>query len=161
MGSNSNHTAIRTRGQSFVLRALVFALLVGTASPRRVDASHDRAGIRDLIPEFNAICTQLDQSRRALATGALNEEEFVDRILDLFVRTDSLGSILSERCPAPFRDLGTFALDRSIRFLKSSLRENYEGIVGRNGYRFVSADVALRAAEAWRNAITFPEAVSP
>jgi hypothetical protein len=161
MEANPRFFAFRTRGQNLLLRGLVLALLIASASPRRTNAAGERVGILDLVPEFNAICVELEQSRRALATGALDDEEFIDQILDLYVRVDSLGALLAERSPSPRADIATFALDRSIRFLKNSLRENYEGIVGRNGNRFVSADVAQRAAEAWRNAITLPEAVAP
>ena len=40
-----------------------------------------------------------------------------------------------------------------------SLRENYEGIVEGNGYRFVTADLAFKAAEAWKGSMV--EQVTP
>jgi hypothetical protein len=160
MQSSRRRIALRTCGRDLVLRGLVVALLIAAASPRRAQSASERSGILDLVPEFNAVCAELDQSRRALAAGALDDDGFIDRILDLYVRADSLGVLLAARTASSRLDLGTFALDRSIKFLKSSLRENYEGIVGRNGYSFVSADVAFRAAQAWRDAITIPQAAA-
>jgi hypothetical protein len=51
------------------------------------------------------------------------------------------------------RQAGTplFAMDRGLRYLIESLRENYVGIVRRNGLSFVEADRALQAAVAWRS----------
>ena len=42
------------------------------------------------------------------------------------------------------------ALARGLRYLKASLRANYEGIAGGNGYSFVTADLDFKAALAWR-----------
>jgi hypothetical protein len=44
-------------------------------------------------------------------------------------------------------------MGHSLRYLIDSLRENYVGIVGRNGISFVTADQALQAAVAWRSGV--------
>jgi len=104
-----------------------------------------------MIPEFNRICADLVRARDGLLGGALDERSFADRVLALFVAADSLRAAL-DAGPANQR-LRTFALDRGLRFLIESLRENYVGIVAKDGLRFVSADQALQAALAWRSSV--------
>ena len=80
----------------------------------------------------------------------LDESAFGDRILDLFVRADSISTLFDGRVPPPRRGGPAVALEWALKYLRESLRENYVGIVEGNGYRFVTADIALRAAKAWQ-----------
>ena len=68
-------------------------------------------------------------------------------------------SLLHQRFPIRRSPSSSFALDFALRHLTQSLRENYEAIVEKNGFRFLTADVALKAAHAWRSGVT--EAGSP
>ena len=140
------------------------AVLVGAtmvlllAAPMPLWAGRGDPPHTPLLTEFNAICTELGTAREQLARGVLHDEEFADKILDLFVRADSLATILCEDPARARRDLGTFALKKSVLYLIESLRENYVGIVGQNGVRFVEADLALKAAVAWRSGASSPSA---
>jgi len=139
-----------------VLVGAAMILLLETPAPlwaKGVDSSGT-----PLLNEFNAICAELGAARDQLAKGSLHDEEFTDKILDLFVRADSLATILCEDPARARRDLGTFALKKSVLYLIESLRENYVGIVGQNGVRFVEADLALKAAVAWRSGASSPSA---
>jgi len=139
-----------------VLVGAAMMLLLATPAPplaRAGDSSRT-----PLLTEFNAICAELGTARDQLARGALHDEEFADKILDLFVRADSLATILCEDPARARRDLGTFAFKKSVLYLIESLRENYVGIVGQNGVRFVEADQALKAAVAWRSSASSPSA---
>lgn len=109
------------------------------------------ADLTAMIPEFSRICSELAGARDGLLAGVLDERSFADRVLALFVAADSLRAAL-DAGPANQR-LRAFALDRGLRFLIQSLRENYVGIVSKDGLRFVSADQALRAALAWRSSV--------
>jgi len=112
--------------------------------------------------EFRQICSELDAARGGLRAATLTSEEFADRVLDLFVRADSL----SQRVPRGgwIRGTGpgageTFALSRALRYLIEALRENYVGIAAGNGVNFVEADRAYQAAVAWRS--SFETAYAP
>ena len=110
----------------------------------------------DELAAFFELDTRLFEARGD--RGVLHDEEFADKILDLFVRADSLATILCEDPARARRDIGTFALKKSVLYLIESLRENYVGIVGQNGVRFVEADLALKAAVAWRSGASSPSA---
>jgi hypothetical protein len=106
---------------------------------------------------FTRVCADLSSARAELQQGTRSEDAFADRVLELFARADSLRDALEVTPPA--REPGqTQALDRGVRYLIVSLRENYLGIVERDGLRFVSADQAFRAAVGWRNQIATAEA---
>ena len=130
-------------------------LLLATPTPLWAGGDPSRA---PLLIEFNAICTELGAARDDLSRGALRDDDFADKILDLFVRADSLATILRDASPGARRDLGSFALQKGVLYLIESLRENYVGIVGQNGVRFVEADQALKAAVAWRSGVSSPAA---
>jgi hypothetical protein len=132
-------------------------LLLAVPAPLLASGTAPRS---TLLTEFNAICDELGEARDQLAQGSLCDDDFADRILDLFVRADSLAGILGATSPASRGDLGSFALQKGVLYLIESLRENYVGIVGRNGVRFVEADQALKAAVAWRSGAPSP-AVAP
>lgn len=104
------------------------------------------------VPEFNRICAELTRTRADLGSGLLADEEFAERILGLFVDADSLQVALRTAWPGA-RHAGTpfFAMERGLRYLIESLRENYVGIAEQNGWSFVEADRALQAAVAWRS----------
>jgi hypothetical protein len=107
-----------------------------------------------MLAEFNRICNDLVRAREELRLGSLDEDSFASRVLDLFVAADSLGVLVQSWSPASRRFGGTnFAMDRGLRFLIESLRENYVGIVARNGVSFLAADRALQAAVAWRSGV--------
>jgi hypothetical protein len=99
---------------------------------------------------FTQVCSELSSARMELREGHLNECSFADRVVELFAQADSLRATL-ESMPSGRRPGPVWALDRGIHYLILSLRENYVGIVERDGLRFVSADQALKAAVAWRS----------
>jgi hypothetical protein len=103
-----------------------------------------------VVADFNRICSELDRARGRLSTGAMTDEEFADRILDLFVQADSLSQLVPRGgwIQGSSNRGGTFALSRALRYLIESLRENYVGIAARN-----EADRAYQAAVAWRSGI--------
>jgi len=141
-------TARVRKGTAF-LPAFAFTFLL-TATTPGIGSGEDGASIRGLVHEFNSICADLQTARCDLQMGTVDQTAFGDRILELFVRADSITTLLDRLAPAP-RPIGpAFALEWALRHLRESLRENYEGIVERNGYRFVTADLALKAAEAWQ-----------
>lgn len=137
---------LRTRGARTSL--LVLAILCA-APTSAFGENHDPASF---VPEFNRICSELARTRADLGAGTLGDEDFADRILALFVAADSMQVALRAAWPGA-RQAGTplFAMDRGLRYLIESLRENYVGIVRRNGLSFVEADRALQAAVAWRS----------
>lgn len=104
------------------------------------------------VPEFTRICTELTRTRAALGTGILRDEDFAEKILALFVDADSLQLALRTTWPGASK-AGTpvFALERGLRYLIVSLRENYVGIASQDGWSFVEADRALQAAVAWQS----------
>ena len=138
-----------------VLIGVAMILLLAVPTPALANGHAPRA---TMLTEFNAICAELGEARDQLARGALGDEDFADRILDLFVRADSLAGLLGAGAPTARGDLGSFALQKGVLYLIESLRENYVGIVGRNGVRFVEADQALKAAVAWRSGAPSPTA---
>jgi hypothetical protein len=132
--------------------ALTFALTAATPGIGS-GGSREDGNLRGLVREFNAICSDLQKARCDLQMQTLDEAAFGDRILELFARADSITTLLEKQAPAPRLAGPAFALEWALRHLTDSLRENYEGIVEGNGYRFVTADLALRAAEAWRGSL--------
>jgi len=119
----------------------------------------DDASLQGLVREFNAICFELQKARVDLSTRDLDDLEFGDRVLGLFVRADSIQSLFDNRFPKGRRLGPAYALEWALKHLMESLRENYEGIVEGNGYRFVTADLAFKAAEAWKGSMV--EQVTP
>ncbi|HEU4726208.1 MAG TPA: hypothetical protein VFU59_13055 [Candidatus Eisenbacteria bacterium] len=108
-----------------------------------------------IVSEFQQICGELEEARTGLRNGTLSNEEFADRVLDLFVRADSLHLCVprggwSRSGP---NAATTFALSRALRYLIESLRENYVGIAAGDGVNFVVADRAYQAAVAWRPSV--------
>jgi hypothetical protein len=110
----------------------------------------------DILHEFNAICVRIEAARADLHSGWLGEDAFLAQVLELFARADSMTTLLHSRFPGRRTGGPVFSLDRALKHLRDSLRENYVGIVEKNGYRFVTADVALKAAEAWRSGVMEP-----
>jgi len=147
----SSSLSARRTGRT-VLPSLTLAVLLTATSPG-LSRGEDRGELRDLVREFNSICVELQAARVDLERRVTDETGFGDRVLDLFVRADSITQLLAERFPDGSRSEPAFALGWALRHLRESLRENFEGIVEGNGYRFVNADLALRAAEAWRGNI--------
>jgi len=147
-------TAKVRKGTAF-LPAFAFTFLL-TATTPGIGSGEDGASLRGLVREFNSICADLQTARCELQTGSLDQSAFGDRILEIFVRADSITTLLDHWLPAP-RPVGpAFALEWALKYLRESLRENYEGIVEGNGYRFVTADLAFKAAEAWRGNLVQP-----
>lgn len=146
---HSTSIAAATRNGSALLPALALTLLLSAATPGP-NAWAGAPDLRDLVKEFNLICTDLEAARRDLQSRIVDESGFGDRILELYVRADSISNLLDSRAPAPRKIGPAFALEWGLRHLRESLRENYEGIVEGNGYRFVVADLALKAAHAWQ-----------
>jgi hypothetical protein len=127
------------------------ALELACAVPASAE-KHEAIDVQGIVSEFRQICSELEQARAGLAGGALSDDSFADRVLDLFVRADSLqhalprGGWVRNSGGGP----GGFALSRAFRYLIESLRENYVGIASKNGIDFVEADRAYQAAVAWR-----------
>jgi hypothetical protein len=152
---NSRPAAATRKGSAFIPAfALTLVLTattpgIGNGGGGRGDGAH----LQGMIREFNAICSDLQKARYDLEQRVLDETAFGDRILELFVRADSITTLLDIRVPAARRVGPAFALHWGLKHLRASLRENYEGIVEGNGYRFVTADLAFKAAEAWRGSL--------
>jgi hypothetical protein len=136
------------------LLPVALALLALAPSPRLAQA---RPGpdLATLIPAFNRICSDLARSREELRSGLLDDDHFSERVLALFVDADSIREVV-DSVPTAARSAGgpLFAVDRCLRYLIDSLRENYVGIVAKDGIDFVAADRALQAAVAWRTGIS-------
>ncbi|HZE20309.1 MAG TPA: hypothetical protein VE402_09330 [Candidatus Angelobacter sp.] len=133
--------------------ALTFVLTATTPGIGSGDSRGDGANLRGLVREFNTICSELQKARGELQLHVLDETAFGDRILALFVRADSINTLLEKRVPGPRRGGTALALQWALKHLTDSLRENYEGIVEGNGYRFVTADLSFKAAEAWKGSL--------
>lgn len=143
------------RPASVFLPAMALTLVL-TATTPGIGSGGSRgesADLKGLVREFNAIATELQRARGDLQLRILDERGFGDRILELFVRADSIKTLLDQRFPRPRMAGSSFALEWALRHLEESLRENYEGIVEGNGYRFVTADLAFKAAEAWKGSL--------
>lgn len=130
---------------------LAFAIPANAEKPEEVD-------VPAIVSQFRQICAELDKARAGLRAGVLGDEEFADRVLDLFVWADSLQQDVPRAgwVQKDGRQAGTFALSRALGYLIQSLRENYVGIASKNGADFVEADRAYQAAMAWR-----PDAAAP
>jgi hypothetical protein len=137
------------RAQRALLLAAAAAAGLALVMP---GAAHGAVDPTAQVPEFNRICSDLAHARDELRSGLLGESDFGDRILDLFVQADSLRTALLATAPA-LRRPGTpaFAMERGLRYLIESLRQNYVGMAGQNGLDFLDADLALQAAVAWRS----------
>ncbi len=124
---------------------LAFAAPADAGKPEAVD-------VPAIVSDFQRICGELDQARTGLRNGTLSNEEFADRVLDLFVRADSLHQLVPRGgwIKGGANATGAFALSRALRYLIESLRENYVGIAAGSGVNFVEADRAYQAAVAWR-----------
>ena len=145
--SRRGSRAFRATCPGLILAGLL-SLAAWSGPARAADSA-----VADVLPAFNALCDQLVDGRRALQTGRLAEDGFVDLVLDLFTRADSLSQLLAARVPATRGYSTATALARGLRYLKASLRSNYEGIADGDGYNFVAADLDFQAALAWRNGI--------
>jgi hypothetical protein len=141
------------RAKKTLVLAAIVALLDAAPAPGFARSS-EGPDLAAMLPEFNRICVELTRAREELRLGTLGEEEFCDRVLALFVDADSLNHSLgsvgasARRVASPL-----FAMSHGLRYLIDSLRENYVGIVARNGVSFVAADRALQAAVAWRSGV--------
>lgn len=134
------------------LLLVAFIALLDAAPSTRCAVGATGPDLAEMLPEFNRICSDLARAREELRSGRLDEDGFADRVLDLFVCADSL-KLAMDSAGATARRLGgpLFAMDRGLRYLIESLRENYVGIAAKNGINFVAADRALQAAVAWRS----------
>ena len=127
-------------------------LILEMCAGDREASAEQGADLSGLVPQFNGICGELTRARDELRSGRMDEEAFADLMLALFVTADSLQCSLATHGAAARRAGGPlFAIDRALRSLIDSIRENYVGIVARNGVSFVAADRALQAAVSWRS----------
>ena len=138
-------------GAGIAVWGALLALELACAVPASAE-KHDALDVPGVVSEFRQICSELEQARAGLGAGAVSDEEFADRVLDLFVRADSLQHELPHGgwVRNSGSGTGTFALTRALRYLIESLRENYVGIASKSGIDFVAADRAYQAAVAWR-----------
>ena len=142
-----------TRNGSVLLPAFALAIMLTATSPGVGSGSGSRGNgpaLQGLVREFSSICVDLQKAREDFEMRVLDERSFGDRILELFVRADSISTLLDKRAPTSRNSGPAYALQWALRHLRQSLRDNYEGIVEGNGYRFVTADLAFKAAEAWK-----------
>jgi hypothetical protein len=104
-----------------------------------------------VFEEFRGLCVELAEARERLSVGRMDEAAFADTLLSIFIRADRMAQILAACSPAnPSR----VPLQRGTAYLIEALRENWIGIAARNGMSFVQADLALKAAVAWRSNVT-------
>lgn len=104
-----------------------------------------------ILEEFRDLCTELAEARERLSAGRMDEAAFADTLLSIFIRADNMAQILasgSRTNPAQI------SLQRGTAYLIEALRENWVGLAARNGMSFVQADLALKAAVAWRSHVT-------
>ena len=92
-------TARVRKGTAF-LPAFAFTFLL-TATTPGIGSGEDGASIRGLVHEFNSICADLQTARCDLQMGTVDQTAFGDRILELFVRADSITTLLDRFAPAP------------------------------------------------------------
>jgi Flp pilus assembly pilin Flp len=130
---------------SLLAVVVAVSLLTGGSAMAAPKASFAVASVTE---EFNAICSELTEARLRLERGEVGEGDFGDLVLGLFLRADSLAGIVAS---LPNGGKGPLGLQRGTAYLIDSLRENWVGIVARNGVSFAEADLALKAAVAWKN----------
>ena len=121
------------------------------AWPTNAPASPMTEPPKSALHEFRLLCAELADARERLATGRIDEEAFADTLLALFIRADSLAHVLAA---GPRGNPSWIPLQRGSTYLIDSLRENWVGIAARNGVSFAQADLALKAAVAWRSTVT-------
>ena len=137
-------------GAKIAVWGTLLALELAFAMPASA-GRQSSADLPSIVSQFQQICGELDRARTELRSGSLSDDEFADRILDLFVTADSLQNLVPQGgWVRSSGNGGTFALSRALHYLIESLRENYVGIAARNGGDFVEADRAYQAAVAWR-----------
>ena len=102
---------------------------------------------RAAMDEFRDICSDLESARARLASGRIDSGTFADTLLALFVRADSLAHLIAAGPRGP----SWITLQRGNGYLIDSIRDNWIGASGQNGMSFADADVALKAAAAWRS----------
>lgn len=158
--ASCRHCRLGSRTGLRALTGLWLAALLALAVEARPSVAAD-SEIGKMLPAFNRICEELQSGRQALQRGHLADQAFVDLVLDLFTRADSLSALLAGVVPVTRAYTPGAALARGLRCLKDSLRENYVGIVGGDGNRFVAADLDLTAALAWRSGIAGAEVATP
>lgn len=142
------------RTRNAIMLAAVLTLVDLAPSPGHALAE-PALDLHKMLPEFTRICADLARAREDLRMGALSEDSFASRILDLFVCADSLQVLVQSADPSTRRFGGPlFAMERGLRYLVDALRDNYVGIVARNGVSFVAADQALQAAVAWKSGVS-------
>ena len=149
----------RVRTQHAHRRGAICGIVLGvtltlfSASPMNAAASPTTDPPKSALHEFRLLCAQLVDARERLANGRLDEEAFSDTLLALFIRADSLAHILAA---GQRGNPSWITLQRGTSYLIDSLRDNWVGMAARNGVSFVQADLALKAAVAWRSNV--PEA---
>ena len=145
----------RPRGANCVVAAgLALSLLI--AAPKSVPAAQSAEPSRAEIREFRAICDEITEARELLASGRMDDAAFADTLLALFLRADNLADQLTL---GPSGNPARLTLQRGAVYLIESLRANWMGVAAKNGMDFADADLALKAAVAWRSNV--PETVSP
>ena len=149
MGTLGTRIGRPRRASGALALGLLVAMLGGL--PRSSTASPSDLP-KAALEEFRGLCNELTAARDRLATGRLNEEAFADTLLALFARADSLASRLAS---GPAGNPSRITLQRGTAYLIDSLRDNWIGIQARNGVSFAEADLALKAAIAYRSNVTY------
>jgi len=106
---------------------------------------------KTILEEFRGLCTELAEARERLSAGRMDEAAFADTLLSIFIRADNMAQILAAGSRA---NPSLIPLQRATAYLIEALRENWVGLAARNGMSFVQADLALKAAVAWRSHVT-------
>jgi hypothetical protein len=141
------HTRPRRANGALVLG---LALCIGCAWPKNAPAVTGGDFPKALMEEFRGLCAELTEAREQLAAGRMDESAFADTLLSLFIRADHMAEVLAAGPPGnPSR----ISLQRGSAYLIESLRENWIGLAARNGMSFAQADLALKAAVAWRSTL--------
>jgi hypothetical protein len=138
------------RGNRVLAAAIAIGIMIALPriAPAASTGSLSGAVPRAALEEFRDICSDLEAARVLLASGRMSESAFADTLLSLFARADSL----AQRLAAGARGNASWmTLQRGTGYLIESIRENWVGIAARNGMSFAEADIALKAALAWRS----------
>jgi hypothetical protein len=127
---------------------LGLALCLCCAWPKSATAVPGGDLPKALMEEFRGLCAELSDARERLATGRMDEAAFADTLLSIFIRADGLAEVLAA---GPRGNPSRITLQRGTAYLIDSLRDNWLGVSARNGMSFAEADLALKAAVAWRS----------
>jgi hypothetical protein len=145
------HISRPRRANGVIVFGLAFCLCAMWPKSASAVSSASQELPKTVLEEFKGLCVELADARERLSAGRIDESAFADTLLSIFIRADRMAQMLAAGSQAsPSRA----PLQRGTAYLIEALRENWIGIAGRNGMSFVQADLALKAAVAWRSNVT-------